>query len=209
VIKVAIISQKGGAGKTTLAINLTVESERNGYQSLLIDLDPQSSATEWYDSREQKSPLVLSIHASRLNKIIEEAKENNADFVFIDTAPHSENSALEAAKIADIVLIPCRASILDIKAIQSSLNICNLANTKSLVILNALPSQTVIAKEAKQAIETIGGKVCEYTIGQRIVFNHAITAGLGVVEFDIKSKAAEEVQNIFQFLKNQNYDNKK
>lgn len=208
-IKVAIISQKGGAGKTTLAINLAVEAERNNLSSLLIDLDPQSSSTEWSDSREQNYPVVLSAHASRMDKLIEKAEANNASFVFIDTAPHSENSALEAAKIADIVLIPCRAGILDIKAIQSSLNICSLANVKSLVILNALPAQPFIGKEARQAIETIGGNICECTIGQRIVFSHAMTAGLGVVEFDLKSKASQEIQNIFELINQVNkYDKK-
>lgn len=199
-IKIAIISQKGGAGKTTLAINLAVEAERTNLSSLLIDLDPQSSSTEWGDSRVQDYPAVLSSHASRMEKLIQKAEVNNATFVFIDTAPHSENSALEAAKIADLVLIPCRAGILDIKAIQSSLNICRLANAKSLIILNALPSQPVIAEEARLAIETIGGDVCEYTIGQRIIFSHAMTASLGVVEFDIKSKAAKEIQNIFELI---------
>ena len=200
-IKIAIISQKGGAGKTTLAINLAVEAERNNLSSLLIDLDPQSSATEWSDSRKQDYPVVLSAHASRMDKLIQKAEENAASFVFIDTAPHSENAALESAKIADLVLVPCRAGILDIKAIQSSLNICNLAQVKALVILNALPSQSSIAQEARQAIESIGGKVCEYSIGQRVIFNHAMTEGLGVVEFDLKSKASQEVQKIFQLIK--------
>ena len=199
-IKIAIISQKGGAGKTTLAINLAVEAERNNLSSLLIDLDPQSSATEWSDIREQDYPVVLSAHASRMDKLIQKAEVNNASFVFIDTAPHSENAALESAKIADLVLIPCRAGILDIKAIQSSLNICNLAQVKALVILNALPSQRTIEKEARQAIEKIGGNVCEYTVGQRIIFSHAMTAGLGVVEFDVNSKASREIQNIFELI---------
>ena len=207
-IKIAIISQKGGAGKTTLAINLAVEAERNNLSSLLIDLDPQSSATEWSDSRKEDYPVVMSAHASRMVTLIEKAEANNASFLFIDTAPHSENSALEAAKIADLVLIPCRAGILDIKAIQSSLNICRLANKKSLVILNALPSQPVIVEEAKKAIETIGGDVCKHTIGQRIVFSHAMTASLGVVEFDIKSKATKEIQNIFKLINRVNKNEK-
>jgi chromosome partitioning protein len=202
-LKVAIISQKGGAGKTTLAVNLAVEAERNNLSTLLIDLDPQSSSSEWSDIRNEDYPTVMSCHASRMLKLIEKAEANNADYTFIDTAPHSENSALEAAKIADIVLIPCRAGILDIKAIESSLNICNLAGTKSLVILNAIPSQPAIAEEAKAAIKMIGGKVCEHYIGQRIIFSHAMTAGLGVVEFDLKSKASVEVQNLFSLINNE------
>tara|TARA_B110000211_G_scaffold228807_1_gene285620 strand:- start:648 stop:1271 length:624 start_codon:yes stop_codon:yes gene_type:complete len=200
-IKIAIISQKGGAGKTTLAINLAVEAERNNLAALIVDLDPQSSAIEWSDSREQDYPVVVSAHVARIKKIIQSTEDNSAHFIFIDTAPHSENSALESAKIADLVLIPCRAGILDIKAIKSSLNICNLAKVESLVILNALPSQGSIAEEAKQAIESIGGKVCHHTIGQRIAFSHAMTAGLGVVEYDLQSKASKEIQNIFQLIK--------
>ena len=69
-----------------------------------------------------------------------------------------------------------------------------------MVILNALPSQRTIEKEARQAIEKIGGNVCEYTVGQRIIFSHAMTAGLGVVEFDVNSKASREIQNIFELI---------
>jgi len=200
-IKIAIISQKGGAGKTTLSINLAVEAERNNLSSLVLDLDPQASATEWSDIRDSDFPVVVSAHAARIKQLLTKAQDNNAKFVFIDTAPHSENTALESAKLADLVLIPCRAGILDIKAIKSSLNICDLAQVESLVLLNALPSQSLIAQEARQAIETIGGKVFEYSIGQRVIFNHAMTAGLGVVEFDLKSKASQEIQKIFQLIK--------
>ena len=143
----------------------------------------------------------LLLNPARIKQLLAKAQDNNAKFVFIDTAPHSENTALESAKLADLVLIPCRAGILDIKAIKSSLNICDLAQVESLVLLNALPSQSSIAQEARQAIETIGGKVCEYSIGQRVIFNDAMTAGLGVVEFDLKSKASQEIQKIFQLIK--------
>jgi chromosome partitioning protein len=200
-IKIAIISQKGGAGKTTLSINLAVEADRNNLSSLIIDLDPQASATEWSDGREKKSPVVVSSHAARIKQLILKAEENNAEFVFIDTAPHSENTALEVAKLADLVLIPCRAGILDIRAIQSSLSICALAQVEALVVLNAIPSQANIAKDARQAIEAIGGNVCHFLIGQRIVFSHAMTAGLGVVEFDLKSKGSQEIRNIFQLIR--------
>ena len=202
--KIAIISQKGGAGKTTLAINLAVEAERNNLTSLLLDLDPQSSAAEWAYIRKknypENYPVVISTHASGMLQLIEKAESNEAKFVFIDTAPHSENIALKAAKIADIVLIPCRAGILDIKAIESSLNTCKLAQKKAIVILNATPYHNSIIKQAKEAINIIGGVVCEFHMSQRATFNHAMTAGLGVVEFDIKSKASLEIQNIFHLI---------
>jgi chromosome partitioning protein len=194
---IAILSQKGGAGKTTLAVNLAIKAELAGQSVLLIDLDPQASSAAWKDSRTAETPVVVSAPAARLPQLIETARSNGAQMVIIDTAPHSENSALEAAKIADLVIIPCRAGILDIRAIKSSLNICELARKPSLVVLNALPAQGNILEEAAAAITQIGGTVAKTSIGQRIAFNHAMTASSGVVEFEPNGKAAQEMTGLF------------
>jgi chromosome partitioning protein len=111
---IAILSQKGEAGKTKLAINLAVKASSSKKQSAIIDLDPQASSANWHDAREQENPVVVSAQHTRLNQVLEAAKEAGASFVFIDSAPHSESSALAAARVADLVLIPCRPAILDI-----------------------------------------------------------------------------------------------
>src|SRR5688572_1864592 len=98
---VAVISQKGGAGKTTLTINLAMEAILNKQETVIVDLDPQASSTEWADSRTKKFPVVVSSQHSRLTKVLEAAKDEGVDFVFIDTAPHSEKTSLEAARHAD------------------------------------------------------------------------------------------------------------
>ena len=107
---IAIISQKGGSGKTTIALHLAVASSNSGLNTALIDLDPQASATKWADRREKELPVVLSAHASRLHNEIRRVKETGGQRLFLDTAPHSDSAALEAAKVADLVLIPCRLS---------------------------------------------------------------------------------------------------
>jgi len=193
---VAIISQKGGAGKTTLAVNLAAAAEKNGKSVLLLDLDPQASAAGWKDSRIAETPVVVAAPASRLSQFLETGRKSGADFAIIDTAPHSENAALEAARAADLVLIPCRAGILDIRAIQSSLNICRLAGKQAFVVLNALPAQGSMAEEAAAAIHQIGGQMIGAGIVQRIAFNHAMTAGQGVVEYEPAGKAAAEIEAI-------------
>src|ERR1039458_10336800 len=105
----AIISQKGGAGKTTLALNLAVAAESIGVPTVVIDLDPQASAKTWHDIRVRKdAPFVVSAQAIRLDEVIEVSRANGAELVMIDTAPHSESAALGAARAADLVLIPCR-----------------------------------------------------------------------------------------------------
>ena len=142
---VSIISQKGGAGKTTLALNLAGASESAGFQTVVIDLDPQASAKGWHDHRNQEAPVVISAHASRLTEVIDTAKEHGADLCIIDTAPHSETTALAAAKAADLVLIPCRPAVFDLRAISSSVDLTQIAGKPALIVINAAPPRGPLA----------------------------------------------------------------
>lgn len=101
-LTIALISQKGGVGKTTLAIHLATAFEKHGRQTLLVDLDPQSSAAEWKDARAAERPYVMAVPPSRLVKTLETARANNAQVVILDTAPHSEGTALDAARASDL-----------------------------------------------------------------------------------------------------------
>ena len=128
--RLVILSRKGGAGKTTIAVNLAVAADRFGLAAAVIDIDPQISAARWGDSRKSESPAVISAHAERLPQILETCRQNGADLIIIDTAPHAENDALIAARLADFVLIPCRPSIVDLRAIESTINIVRLAGNR-------------------------------------------------------------------------------
>ena len=118
---IAIVSQKGGSGKTTLALHLAVASAAAGHNTAVIDLDPQASAANWSDRRRAELPVVLSAHASRLPHEIRRVREIGGEMLYLDTAPHSDSAALEAARAADLVLIPCRPAILDLEAITNTL----------------------------------------------------------------------------------------
>src|SRR5690554_6521045 len=121
---ISIISQKGGVGKTTLATALAVEASRNGKQVLLLDLDPQASATFWNDSRSgEASPAVTAIPPARLEHYLKASKEAGADFVFIDTPPFAKDIAYDAAKLADFVLIPAKPAVLDIIAMTRTVEL--------------------------------------------------------------------------------------
>ena len=87
---IAVLSRKGGTGKTTLAIHLSVAAEQAGHTTALIDLDPQASATSWRDIRENKTPAVISAHASRLSQILHLAKENGQPLQLL-TRLHTQN----------------------------------------------------------------------------------------------------------------------
>ena len=100
---VAILSQKGGTGKTTLALHLAVAAERRNIPVVVLDLDPQASAAAWKDSRADESPSVTSIQSSRLGKALEVAESAGAALVIIDSAPHSADAAIAAAEAADLI----------------------------------------------------------------------------------------------------------
>ena len=197
---IAILSQKGGAGKTTLAINLAVIASQSNNQSVIIDLDPQASSTNWHDKRNLELPIVVSAQSARLQNIIDAAKENEADFIFIDTAPHSENASLAAARAADYVLIPCRPAILDLRAIGNTIDLIKLSGTKAAVVLTCVPPRGTLAQEAAEAISSYDVMICPIQIGQRADFVHSITSSQSVHEYDQKGKAAKEIEALYKWL---------
>ena len=132
---IAVISQKGGAGKTTLAINLAGAAEAEGLSTIIIDLDPQASAKIWARLRDKETPVVICTVPKMLGEAIATAREHGADVCIIDTAPHSETAALEAAKAADVVLIPCRTSMIDLQAVESTVAIVQLAKQPEAMFL--------------------------------------------------------------------------
>jgi chromosome partitioning protein len=194
---IAIISQKGGAGKTTLALHLAVAAERSGRTAVIIDLDPQASATSWKDSRADESPAVVSAQASRLAAVLDAAGKGGAQLTIIDTAPHSESSALAAARAADLILIPCRPAILDLRAISSSIELARLAGKSAAVVLNSVPPRGNLADEAAAAVAGYGVEVAPVQLGQRAAFMHALTGGQTAQEYEPKGKGASEIQQLY------------
>lgn len=200
---IAIVSQKGGTGKTTLALNLAVASERAGKPALVVDLDPQASAKAWHDHRTEKTPIVISAQASRLAEVLMLAKENGAELVILDTAPHSESTALAAARAADLILIPCRPGILDIRAIATSADLAQLAKKPAAAVLNAIPPQGHLPDEAGEALKSFGLAVCPVRITHRAAFVHSLTASAGVLEYEPDGKATEEIKQLYKWTLSQ------
>ena len=197
---IAVISQKGGAGKTTLAVNLAVAAELQDVPTVLIDRDPQSSAKTWHDIRASKeAPFVVSSQASRLEEVIGASRANGAELVIIDTAPHSESSALAAARASDLVLIPCRPAILDLKAIGTSGDLAALAKKEAVVVLNAVPHQGKLADEAEEAARSYGLSVAPVKLTQRAAYVHSLTGGQAAQEFEPDGKAAQEIAELYKW----------
>jgi chromosome partitioning protein len=197
----ALVSQKGGAGKSTLSIHLAVEGTARGLRTLLIDVDPQGSAANWGDRRGEKLPDVATENPARLGKAIERAAAEGYDFVVIDTPPHADQSALYAARIADLVAIPCRLSILDLDSIEATIELCHLAKKPARVILNAAPvGATTMLTEATAGIQSRGGVLCPAVVRDRAALRHALGDGLVAQEYEPDCRAAQEITALFACL---------
>jgi chromosome partitioning protein len=198
---VAVESGKGGSGKTTTILNLAVAASIAGKTVVVIDLDPQASAAEWKDSRTAETPVVVSVPPTRLPQAIQAARDGGAELVLIDTAPHSESAALAAAKAADLVLIPTRPGILDLRAIGPTADLAKIAGKPAYIVLNAVPpGATRLVEDARAAAAVHGLDVAPVMIEQRAALSHSLTAGQTAQEYEPRGKAAEEISRLYNWL---------
>ncbi len=197
---IAIISQKGGAGKTTLAVHLATAAVAAGFTAAVVDLDPQGTAASWGDRRTVGAPEVISGQAVRLPALTTAARENGADIVILDTAPNADQTASLSARIADLVLIPCRPSTFDLEAIETTLLLTKAAKKPAYVVLNAVPPRSGIGKEASDGLRARGAQVAPYQLTERAAFGHSVIDGRTAQEFEPGGKAAEEITTLFSWL---------
>lgn len=198
---IAIISQKGGAGKTTVAIHLAVAAEMKGLSTALFDLDPQASAASWADKRRSVSPAVVSAQAARLPSLLKQAEEQQAGFAIIDSAPNADSASLAAAQAADLILIPCRPAAFDLNAIGTTLKLAALAGKPAFVLLNAVPPLGKTGDEAKRALQEGGVQVVGPVLHQLVAYAHAVNDGRTAQELDPRGKAAAEIDLLFSWVK--------
>lgn len=199
---IALISSKGGAGKTTLALALAVQAEQAGLPTVLLDLDPQGSAASWSDARGSNTPPdVVPAQAARLPGLLASAERQGAKLAVIDTPPNADNAALAAAKAADLVLIPCRPSALDLAAIAASVRLAQeIASKPVFIILNAVIPRTMVADEAERSLAEAGLTVAPVRIVQRMDHVTPIGSGRVAAEAAPRSKAAEEIAALWKWV---------
>lgn len=196
----AILSRKGGTGKSTLAVHLAVAAEEAGETTALIDLDPQGSAIRWSDARSKDSPVVISAHSTRLGHVLHTAQQNGATLAIIDTSPHAEPAALDAAKAANFALVPCRPSIFDLQAVKLTFQIADMAQVKTHIVFNAVPSRGDRVDQAREAVGIYDVPCAPCVIGNRIAFSDAVLEGKTVQEYDPSSKASHEVRALYKYV---------
>jgi chromosome partitioning protein len=196
----SVLSQKGGVGKTTLATCLAVAAEQDGQKTVILDIDPQATASFWHDIREAETPNVMSVQVSRLEHTLKSAEQSGVDLIIIDGAAVARDLAYEAAKFSDHILIPTKAAVFDTASMMHTVDIVSGQGKDCSIILTFVPP---VGHEIEEAINWLAGMeldICPVLIGNRKDYYRAQVTGLAVQEFNVSSKAAEEINKLYQFI---------
>jgi len=198
---IAFICQKGGTAKTTSAINLAVEAAARGHKVVLVDLDPQVSASNWSDLREASEPAVIAPQVPHLDRVLAQAKENGANLAIIDTAGRTNDAAFAAAQAADLVFVPLQPSLVDLGTIKATLDIIRMAGSPPAVAILTRVKASGTSQEAASAwLGQHQLEVASVSLGERIIYQNAYARGLGVTEAEPNGKAAQEIQQLYMLM---------
>jgi chromosome partitioning protein len=202
---IAVAGRKGGVGKSTIAGNLAAEFAVMGHSVVVLDADPQHSLAAWAAQGEgMLSRCVETVKGAHPEALRAKARsaEKSAGLVLIDTPPGMPEITYQAALVADLVLLPCGPSPLDLFSLKEALSLALKARAErrskrprirfvpSKVLMN-----TNLGRTLSSSLEEMGKKVLP-PIGQRIVVAEAVMSGLTVCEYAPNSVARAEFQNL-------------
>ena len=201
--KKAFLAQKGGSGKTTLAVHTAVAATEAGESVVVIDTDPQKSATVWGDARSQEVPIVATAAASELGRVLEAADQERMTLAIVDTAPHAAPDATRIVRAVDLVAIPVRPTAFDIAAAGSAVDIVKAAGVRAVFVLSACPFRSPEIAETRTVLAEYGLPIAPVEIIDRRAFARAVATGRAVTEFESDGKAATEIRALWAWLKEQ------
>lgn len=201
--KIAFLSQKGGSGKTTLAVHTAVAAHEAGERVVIVDTDPQKSATVWGEARNQDSPIVATAAAAELSRVLDVANQERMTVAIVDTAPHAAPDATRIVRAVDLVVIPCRPTAFDIAAAGSAVAIVRAAGVPAVFVLSACPFRSPEITETRSVLAEYGLPISPIEIIDRRAFARAVATGRAVTEFESDGKAAGEIRTLWNWLKEQ------
>lgn len=201
---IAIVSQKGGSGKTTLAVHLASCASYAKQTACVIDTDPQATAAAWGDWRGDFLPAIITSPPARLARMIESARATGVKTIVIDTPPHAEAAMRESIKAADLVLVPTRLRAFDLHALEPLAEMIAFAAKPAFVVFNAVPARAPrLIAEAGEAVGALGLEVCPVTLGERAAFHRAAARGEVASEIEPEGKAAGEIADLWKWVRKQ------
>lgn len=196
---IAFVSQKGGAGKSTLSVHLATALAQRGRRVLLVDADPQHSALDWQAAREAEPLLpVVGLPTKDLHRQIKQHVANY-DHIVIDGPPRVDEIARSIIIASDLVLIPVQPSPYDVWAAQETVKLVEEARIykselKAAFVINRKIVGTAIGRDVSAALAEYPIPVLKAAVGQRVTFAESAATGLTVMEIDPKSAASTEIK---------------
>lgn len=198
---IAIAMQKGGVGKSTLARSLAVAATRDGLSVLILDMDAQQSVSQWAERRDADMPVVVFSTENELPKRLDQAK-GAADLVIIDTPPARSTEAPAAVEAADLVLIPTTPDVEPLEQMPRTLRLCRGFSRPVYAVVNmANPTGPAEVVQTREVIEAMGAQAAPVVLHRRKAHRDASASGLTVQESEPDSKAAEEVGNLWEWVR--------
>jgi len=194
---IGIVSTKGGSGKSTLTTHLAAFV---GEGAAIADCDPQGSSALWYNARTEPHPQLVQMKPSELRK----ARWPDLDWLFVDSAPAHSEDVRVIADFCDFVIIPTRPQIFDLDGIRTAVN----AVKRGAILLNACPpgrgyKEGSVTMDARRALEGAPLPVAPVSVTQRATFAHALISGAAAHEFEPDGKAAREIREVWEWLKDE------
>lgn len=201
---ISILSQKGGSGKTTSTLALAGAAHAQGKTVVVLDIDPQAAATGWYAAR-KRSELPEGLHvkplqAVQLEEVLEACRAQDVDIVLIDTPPQSDNPAVQAAQLSDLVLIVTKPSVMDLRAIQNTLRLAKVADVHPYLLLNSVKAVGTRHVEASETMQRMGVDVLPVMLGDRVAFMDMLVDGRTPNEYDAGGSAAQESMALYEHV---------
>ena len=197
---VAIASQKGGAGKTTLAGHIAVQAERVGAGPVaLVDADPQGSLADWWNERAAETPVFVHTTLMRLRGDVERLRDSGIELLIIDTPPAITSTISEVIGVSDLVVIPTRPSPHDLRSVARTVDLAERLDKPVVFVINGASSRAHITTEAVIALSQ-HGTLAPSIIHQRSDFASSMIDGRTVMEIPRKSPSANEIVELWAYL---------
>lgn len=198
---VGFLNSKGGVGKSTLAAAVAVRASQDSQRVCLVDLDPQESVADWWRRRGCPENPILFDGEDRASDAVEKAERDGWDWVFLDGPPGSLTVTADAISVCTLVVVPMRASGVDLLASQEAVKLCINAGASYMVLFNAVKGggRDRLLEAARAPLFDGGIPVAETVVTQRVAFVSAMTSGKTGAEKD--SAAAEEIDALWREIK--------
>jgi len=199
----AIASQKGGVGKSTLAIHLGVAAEQQGFETIIADLDEHSqTASEWALERGKGKPVVVQVEIVDLSKLVQQAKDEGFDFLIFDCPPYINEVVAEVTKVADFTLVPSQPEFPPVRTLA---RVIEKVSEPYAVVLNACQPkrngiETSKTKEVRSLLENNEIPASPVSICRRTDMTDALNSGDSVFEYEPEGKAATEIKELFKWV---------